>query len=76
MDWLRPCTHGRPLQLAVPLTPGEKFRVLAKIQLKGSFVHQANRIKDLTEKYNVQFIGIDANGSGIGVLDLVQELSR
>lgn len=58
--------------VAPPLKPEDKFRVLEKVKLKGSFPYQANRIKDLTEKYNVQFIGIDTTGQGLGVYEMVQ----
>lgn len=58
--------------LAPPIKPTEKFRVLEKIQLRGAYAHQANRIKDLLDKYNVQFIGIDCTGPGIGVYEHVK----
>jgi len=58
--------------VAPPLKEGEKFRILEKHKLKGAFAYQANRIKELTEKYNVQFIGIDCTGPGLGVFELVQ----
>lgn len=57
--------------VAPPLKLGEKFRVLEKIQLRGAYAHQANRIKELLDKYNVQFIGIDCTGPGIGVYEQV-----
>lgn len=49
-----------------------KFRILEKIKLSGSYPHQAARIKDLTERYNVQFMAIDRTGQGVGVFDLVE----
>lgn len=49
-----------------------KFRILEKIKLKGNFAYQANRIKDLTEKYNVTQIAIDSTGPGLGVFEEVQ----
>lgn len=49
-----------------------KFRILEKIKLKGNFSYQANRIKDLTEKYNVSQIAIDSTGPGLGVFEEVQ----
>ena len=58
--------------VAPSLQPGGKFRVLEKIDLKGTFRHQAKRIEELTERYNVQFIGIDVTGPGLGVLDEVR----
>ena len=62
--------------VAPPLVDGGKFRVLEKLDLKGAFKYQANRIKALTEKYNVQFIGIDCTGPGLGVIDQVKEFYR
>ncbi len=59
--------------VAPPMKPGGKFRVLKRLYLSGSFHHQANRIKELTQRFNVQFIGIDSTGMGLGVLEKVQE---
>ena len=36
------------------------------------FATQAESIRQLTEKYNVEYIGIDATGLGIGVFQLVR----
>ncbi len=58
--------------VAPPLKAGGKFRVLEKITLRGSWVHQANEIKAITEKYNVAFMGIDCTGPGNGVFEMVQ----
>ena len=58
--------------VAPPLKPGGKFRVLEKHHLKGTFKYQASQIQALTERYNVQFIGIDCTGPGLGVLDEVK----
>ncbi|WP_020410995.1 terminase large subunit domain-containing protein [Hahella ganghwensis] len=58
--------------VAPPLEPTGRFRVLEKIHLKGAFSYQANRIKELTERYNVQFIGIDCTGPGLGVFEQVK----
>ena len=62
--------------VAPPLADGGKFRVLEKIDLKGTFKYQASKIKELTERYNVQFIGIDCTGPGLGVLDEVRAFYR
>lgn len=63
--------------LAPPLTPTGRFRVLEKHHWTGSsFEFQANRIKELTQKFNVEYIGIDTTGLGIGVFDLVQNFFR
>lgn len=58
--------------IAPPLALGGKFRLLEKIDLKGTFKYQASKIKELTERYNVQFIGIDCTGPGLGVIDEVK----
>jgi hypothetical protein len=45
-----------------------KFRMLERHQWKGmDFAAQAEGIRKLTEKYNVEYIGIDATGLGLGV---------
>ncbi len=59
--------------LAVPTKPGEKFRVLEWIRLTGSYPHQAKKVLELTEKYNVQYLGIDCTGPGIGVYETVKK---
>lgn len=60
--------------LAVPLKAGGKFRLLEKITLQNqSWTYQADVIKGLTERYNVQHIGIDCTGPGSGVFERVQE---
>jgi hypothetical protein len=54
--------------LAPPVVAGGKFRILERHQWKGmDFATQAESIRQLTEKYNVEYIGIDATGLGIGV---------
>ena len=65
--------HSSVVVIAPPIKPGEKFRVLEKHNLKGSFAFQAERIKEIKAKYNVQFIGIDATGPGLGVFEKVKE---
>ncbi|MBP2156206.1 hypothetical protein J2067_003898 [Erwinia rhapontici] len=60
--------------IAPPLVPGGKFRVLERHQWRGmDFAAQAASIKELTEKYNVEYIGIDATGIGQGVFQLVRQ---
>lgn len=74
-----PARHGDKSSVVViapPLQEGGKYRLLEKIFLKGAFTYQANRIKELTEKYNVKFIGIDSTGPGLGVFDLVKSFYR
>lgn len=60
--------------VAPPSKPGGKFRVLEKIVLNNTaWDYQANTIKGLTERYNVEHIGIDTTGPGSGVFERVQE---
>lgn len=59
--------------VAAPLAPGGKFRVLEKINLRNiAWQAQADRIRKLTEKYDVRYIGIDNTGNGSGVLEMVK----
>ncbi len=59
--------------IAPPSVPGGKFRVLERIQFQNpDYQVQANEIKKLTEKYNVEYIGIDVTGMGRAVFQLVQ----
>lgn len=58
--------------VAPPAEPGGKFRILEKHSWRGqSFTYQASQVKKITERFNVQHIGIDTTGVGIGVYDLV-----
>lgn len=60
--------------IAPPLVAGGKFRVLEKHQFKGlDFAGQADKIKKLTQAYNVTHIGIDTTGIGQGVFQLVRQ---
>lgn len=60
--------------VAPPTEPGGNFRILEKHSWRGqSFTHQAAQVKKITERYNVQHIGIDTTGVGIGVYDLVRD---
>lgn len=60
--------------IAPPLEPGAKFRILEKHSWRGqSFKFQAGEVKKLTERFNVQHIGIDITGIGYGVFDLVRD---
>lgn len=60
--------------LAPPDRPGGAFRVLDKIQFAGlNFEEQAERIRLLTQTYNVGHIGIDTTGLGQAVFELVQK---
>ncbi|ANC00652.1 terminase [Pseudomonas putida] len=58
--------------VAPPAEPGGNFRILEKYSWRGqSFTYQAAQIKQLTTRFNVQHIGIDTTGVGIGVYDVV-----
>lgn len=60
--------------IAPPLEAGAKFRILEKHSWRGqSFKYQADQVKKLTERFNVQHIGIDTTGIGYGVFDLVRD---
>ena len=60
--------------IAPPLEPGAKFRILEKHSWRGqSFKFQAGEVKKLTERFNVQHIGIDITGIGYGVFELVRD---
>ncbi len=60
--------------IAPPLESGAKFRILEKHSWRGqSFKYQAEQVKKLTERFNVQHIGIDTTGIGYGVFDLVRD---
>ncbi|BEL72438.1 MULTISPECIES: terminase ATPase subunit family protein [Serratia] len=59
--------------LAPPIVAGGKFRIIERHQWKGmDFATQAESIRALTEKYEVEYIGIDATGIGQGVFQLVR----
>ncbi|WP_216636533.1 hypothetical protein [Endozoicomonas ascidiicola] len=59
--------------VAPPLTPGGKFRSLQKFHWKDkNFTWQAEQIKQLTERFNFQHIGVDTTGPGLGVFDMVK----
>ena len=60
--------------VAPPLEPGGKFRILEKHSWRGhSFTYQAAQMKKLTDRFNVQHVGIDITGVGYGVFDLVRD---
>lgn len=60
--------------IAPPLMPGAAFRILERHQWRGmDFRAQAEAIKQLTERYNVEYIGVDSTGIGHGVFKSVQE---
>lgn len=60
--------------LAPPAQPGGKFRVLHREQFKGAdFEAQAEAIKKVCDRYNVQHMAIDTTGLGQGVYQLVKQ---
>jgi hypothetical protein len=63
--------------IAPPVVAGGKFRILERHQWKGmDFATQAESIRALTQKYNVEYIGIDATGLGQGVSSLCARFIR
>ncbi|MGM0936280.1 MAG: terminase ATPase subunit family protein [Pseudomonadota bacterium] len=60
--------------MAPPSMMGGSFRILERHQWRGmDFRAQAEAIKQLTERYNVEYIGIDSTGIGHGVYQSVLE---
>ncbi|TMO97556.1 terminase large subunit domain-containing protein [Pseudoalteromonas ruthenica] len=54
--------------------PGEKFRLLETLDLTGNrYQEMADEIELLTQRYNVQHIGVDTTGIGSGVFEMIQE---
>jgi len=63
--------------LAIPLKPGDIWRVLQTLYFHGqNFQYQANRIKEICQTHNVQHIGIDVTGMGYGLFELVEGFYR
>jgi uncharacterized protein YjcR len=59
----------------IPLSYRERWRVLETHQFKGmTSEYQAERIRELYNRYNVTWVGIDTTGIGHGVFDLVSDL--
>ena len=59
--------------IAPPVVAGGKFRIFERHQWKGmDFAQQAESVRELTQKYTVEYIGIDATGLGQGVFQLVR----
>lgn len=60
--------------LAPPAVPDGKFRVLERHQFRGAdFSAQSDFIRKTCDRFNVQHIGIDTTGLGIGVYQLVKQ---
>ncbi|MDH5633044.1 MAG: terminase family protein [Gammaproteobacteria bacterium] len=59
--------------LAPPVSAGAKFRIIERLKFQNMrFDLQAEEIKKLTQKYNVEKMSIDTNSIGLGVFDLVR----
>ncbi|MBN2605984.1 MAG: terminase family protein [Thiotrichales bacterium] len=57
-----------------PARPGSAFRLVEKIRLQSeSYQYQADRIKELCERFNVTEIAMDTTGIGDPVSTLVQD---
>lgn len=63
------------LTIALPPTaPGGEFRIVERHQLRGlDFEQQSEFIKAVFSRYNVTYFGLDAQGVGAGVFQLVQK---
>ncbi len=60
--------------VAPPSSPGGKYRVLEVITMHDTpWSDQADQIKKITERYNVEHISIDRTGPGLGVYEAVKE---
>lgn len=58
--------------IAPPRVPGGRFRVVETLQIRTTeFEGQAEVIRQATQRYNVQFIGIDGTGVGESVYKMV-----
>lgn len=63
--------------VAPPILSGEKYRILERHQWHGqSYRYQAARIKEIWARYNVGYIGIDTNGVGHGVYEMVHDFAK
>ncbi|EEZ5180811.1 hypothetical protein C3U89_002921 [Escherichia coli] len=62
--------------VAPPVHEGERFRVLAVWQWQGfNFTWQADQIRELMQRFNITYIGIDITGIGKGVFDIVSRFA-
>ncbi len=65
--------HTSCAVLQIPANQQNPFRLLKRHTYHGKNLdYQANRIKDICESHNVQHIGIDTTGMGLGVFELVE----
>ncbi len=57
-----------------PVHAGDKYRVVEVIRMDDAdYEEQAQQIRDLINKYNVTYIGVDNQGIGDGVYQMVQK---
>jgi uncharacterized protein YjcR len=60
--------------IAPPQKPGDKFRLLERLEFHGkNFAWQAGKIEQLTKKYRVGYIGVDLTGIGYGLFEKIKE---
>lgn len=60
--------------IAPPAVQGGKFRIVERHSWSNiDFDTQARKIKDITNRYNVQHMAIDTSGIGLGVYELVKK---
>lgn len=60
--------------IAPPLVDGGKYRLIEKITMQDRpFEEQVKEINACCQRYNVEYIGIDASGMGSVVLELVRK---
>lgn len=63
--------------IAPPSATSEKYRLIDRHTWIGqSYKWQAARIEEISKKYNVTYIGIDTNGVGRGVFEMVQDFAK
>lgn len=59
--------------MAPPIAPGGDFRILERYKwVDKSFTWQAERIKELCQRFHFAHMGIDTTGPGLGVFDIVR----
>ena len=59
--------------LAPAAVEGGPFRILERFQWRGLGFEDQAAIKEMAQRYNVQYIGIDTTGMGVGVFPLVKQ---
>ena len=60
--------------LQAPIRPGDKLRVLERHKWEGqSYLWQVERIKEISQRYNIMHVGVDVTGPGIGVFENIRQ---